>query len=1441
MDDTHVPFARRFASPAGDDLLDPDFMAIWGLQGDGTRRWEELHEHRCVVILGEGKSGKTHEFKQQCKALRQQGKFSFFIPLELLQNSDFVDVITEDEEQELKRWSTETDDEAVFFLDAVDELILREGNLRSAIRKIKNAIGIQAHRARFFISCRPGDWQQELDLPTVASLVVPRARATETIRPPGDDDFFSFVITHERRSAELDDSQEYQSETVKVLALLPLTRTETLEFAKLYRPAQVADFELHLDKKELWHLYQLPSEIMTALEQLVTDGHLGNLEEQLEFGIGQKLRDRPGRPQNTLSEQRAKDGAERIALALFLMKRRSIYREAPHRDMDGVCVADLLTDWSSEEQIELLGKPLFDPSGVGAVRFHHRATQEYLAAKRLNNLRKAGLAIGDLYSLLFAKVGDEKVIIPSMEPVIAWMAIWHSDIQAEVKERNPLLLFRQGLPALLPVGLRATLIRRFVERFAGSKWRGISVGHQELQRVASPELAPVVREVWEQAYKGYDTRELLLELIYLTSMPECADLAYAAAQDSELPVYHRAYAVLGIINSGTGEQKHQIGASIAKGEWPERVVRVVLPELLPEALNVTQFLSLARSLKEVPRTVHGLEYALLQAVKSSAVSDAQRIIIRDDFTEAIVRNPTPASRIYQTHSQYDHFVECVIAACHMTVPKSSESIHDWAWSLAVGFHFGTRRTSIIARKETEELKSLLTSSILHREGFFWACFDLSETLQAPENDWDRFMQTDYDRLLCPFTTADFPWLLHALSPDQTERKRGVAFFALSAFIKSGNNPDLAAQISDLVSDRADLREEFTRAINPPINTPSRRDAQHRKWEEERKAEQQEIIDDWEQWRKDVLADSDFLLGEADREHTLSNLLEFLELVEGSNGTWGHWDSHYVERAFSLEFLNTVRKVLCLYWRQTNVQLYSERPEDSRRYYLQNHSLALAAVKCNAEDPDWAAALTYEEAILAVRISMLEQTGFARFLPQIEATHPRAIEEVISGEVQAQVEILLNGGTAPFIEEVLYHGTTAIQKCAADSLAANRSNIEKAMSNDARNDLKCAFELIGLQGSDDALQDAVNAIKRHLNGETQLTAAGREFWIHILAKLNLESACEIILACTADLSTPELREDAISLFAAIFGRHFMEGKPIFDSLAPGRRLELLQDLVIRAYHTIQPKDDPVHEGGHSPQVRDYATNARSYLLGCLATTTSPRTLSVLYELSERREFIHISDRLKQMATELAAQISEPAAMNATTFREFDQERNYLPYDKPSLLAVMNNRLADFEHHIINDENSTIDTLRKVETETGLRRFISDRLSLNSRGAYTTTQEGVVVAEKRTDIRLYPKGLDQYASIEVKLDDASNKWSGADLKKALVDQLVGRYLNHERCQVGCLLICMREARRWHNPDTNNRMDLTETVTWLQGIADKIKEERPELFISVIGIDYSATANE
>jgi hypothetical protein len=1438
---THIPIERKFSSSSDEKLRDPDYLEMWRSQEHGGERWSDLLKCKCVVVLGEGKCGKTHEFKLQASQLKEQGVFSLFVPLELLQDHEFEDTITHSEESDLERWLNKTEEEGFIFLDAVDELKLRRGALKKAIRKVIEAIRGQSHRVRFFISCRPLDWHEELDLETVFPLTV-TAKKIKPVQTVDGHELFSSVVAKDRNFSTPVKETTDDDELVKVVALLPLARDEILRFAELYAADYAKALETHLDEKELWHLYQLPSEIISGLDQLMSEGRLGDLQEQLLLGISQKLRESSDKKRNSLSEAKAIEGSESVALALFLTKRRSIYFHDSAAISEGVSIGDILSDWSLDDQTELLGKPLFDPTGVGAVRFHHRSTQEFLAARRLQKLREKGLATQDVFNLLFATVGNQEVAIPSMEPLMAWLALWNNDIMAELKKRSPTLLFRQGIPALLSIELRAELLFRFVEKYEGSGWRRIEIGHQELKRVADPELSGAVRQLWDTAYTGHETRGLLVELIYLTPMSDCSDLALLAAIDENLPSHHRTYAVLAVLKVGTAEQKRQIGKSLMDGSWPERLIRSVLFEMVPDVIDLDYFFVLSRSLKELPSTVHGLGYTLMQVVKSDSLSFDQKNLIRNNFTKAIWDGRKNDGRIYKLSSKYDHMVDALIVACWQTKHINSNDLFSWARSLAIAFKFGERRSSIIAREETEKLTSLLFSETALRETFFSASFEIVEEIEGPESDWSRYTGVVYDSPLTPFTEKDTGWLMEAVSPNSCQKRRGAAFYILLRSIGNEQNSKIAVQIADLISDRPDLLEELEKILNPQKVEPKEYELEHQRWEEEQEGREIERIKGWSEWRERVLLDIDLMLGDKHRENTLYNLYKAMKFAEGESDKWANWNSEFLETAFSSEFLERVQLELAQFWRSKDLSLFSERPEDARNSFYDSWLMVLWAVKCDASSPAFAHNLLHDEAVKAVRVSLLELNGFADFLSQLEVYHPKAVEDVFSGEVNRQIAIFIETGAAPIFHDILYRGSELVKRITSIALISDLSNLEAMMKCGNHSDIGYILDIVTSFENGDVRQHIVDHILTIIDKDkVSFTVENREFWFQRLAKLDIDILSERVLAHTRDTSTEEAREDAISLFATVFGQRSIGVTTSFDDLIPARRLDLLQKLVIRAYQTILPKDDRQREGTYTPGVRDDAEQARSYLLETLATTKSPKALFNLYELSSLPEFTHFSDRLKQMATELAKQISEPEPMDASTFRKFDQEQNYLPYNNTSLFVVMNNRLADFEHHLINDEFSTIDTLREVREETKLRRFISSWLNQNSRSAYTITQEAVVVSEKRTDIRLNSSRIDKYASIEAKLDDSSRRWSGSQLKKALIDQLVGQYLNHDRCRAGCLLICMREPRRWQNPDTKQYMDLQTTVHWLQQVANEIMEDRTELLLSVIGIDYSKTANE
>jgi hypothetical protein len=254
--------------------------------------------------------------------------------------------------------------------------------------------------------------------------------------------------------------------------------------------------------------------------------------------------------------------------------------------------------------------------------------------------------------------------------------------------------------------------------------------------------------------------------------------------------------------------------------------------------------------------------------------------------------------------------------------------------------------------------------------------------------------------------------------------------------------------------------------------------------------------------------------------------------------------------------------------------------------------------------------------------------------------------------------------------------------------------------------------------------------------------------------------------------------------------------------------------------------------YTPDLRNNAQDARSFLLETLLNLRLPETLAAIHELAEQPELGHMPDRLGQMAYEIAAQISDMTAHPITAYQALDRDGAFVPFDHKSLFTAMMTKLDTFEHDVLHAEDSPVDALRLLDQETELRRSIAFWLRKADHGVFDFTQEAVVVDENRTDIRLHPRTMPGYATVELKRET----WSVRELEHALSVQLVGQYLQHDNCRAGCLLICQAQAKRWRHPDTNAWMSLQEVVSHLNAIAKDIMAERPELHIGVKGIDYS-----
>lgn len=1423
---------RRFAPTEETQLRDPDYLSYFGDQPDGVKTWPDLLMKSPVVVIGEGRIGKTYEFVSQVEQLRSRNQFAFFVPLERLHDESFDEALEPEDVELFHAWKNAASSTGYFFLDALDELKLREGTLRKALKKLQDAVEPHFGRVNVILSCRPADWKTTVDQHSLKAFCFSRNESRPEVIADPEAAFLS-VVSREEENAKEDTVETkfvgVDRSQVNVVSILPLSKNEVRDFAKLYSPECAEGFCNHLETNDLWHLHRLPAEIMDTLDQLQAGQPLGQLEEQVRFGIQEKLGETEENKRRSLSLDKAVTGAERIALALFLLKRRS-FKTEKNNDPETLDVSDVLTDWQPQEQEELIGKALFDPSGVGAVRFHHRSSQEYLAARRLLHLREQGMPIREFFELLFSNIGGEQVVKPSMAPITAWLSLWLPDVRQQVLDLEPTLLFRQGLPSALPLDLKAEILRTYVKQYSNKERCRTGVDAENLRRIADSNLAPVVRELWAEGYTGHDSREILLDFIYAAPISECADLALVAALDSKIGPVHQIYGAWGVLDGGTDEQKQGLANALLQGHLSERVTRNILPRLVPQHISIDEAFDHIEGMVEIPISVRGLNYTIYQISKNAEVSRSDQISLRSHLADAIWKTRRADCRMYQAHSKKDHYQDGLIAACAASIPTTGENSKHWARAVAIAMHFGERHESIIEKEETKAVWGALGENPELRASFFWACLEMSDKLEGHEDYWPRFIRSiSESRRSIRLDNSDLEWLLPAIESDAPENQRGVAFEAVKYFFDLKNNADLAQSVSQKIQDKPAWCEALHQILNPQPREPDEYELERQARVDERKKQEAKRLDDWVAWRNEVLADPDFLMGGDRRLGVLDSVHMVIRQGVERDDHWGHWDSQLVSRTFSEQFLERYRMELSKFWRETEILLPSERDASDRNAIYNTDLLALTAVKAEAEISGWESRLTHEEATQASRIACLELNGFGSYCIELEGAHPDTVAQVIVQESLAQLDQLNETGRVDMFRDIFYHGTDNMKSAFAAHVAPQLSTTPLNDIQGLRDAIDYAVRIISTHGSDEEKQIVTNALQSGMAGDGDWPSG---FKISLLATLNPEIGCQALLDDTCNLHDSSQRSEAAEIFAFVFGDRHDRRTPNLNSIPVERRVPLLRDLILRACQAVRHDEDVSHDGVYSPGVRDNAQDARSFLFDTLLEVKHATVLSVLHDLAERPEFSHMPDRLRQMSYEIAAQISDDTAYPLAAFQALDRESAFVPFDNRSLLAAIMGRLDAFEHDILHAEDRPIEALRLLKQETDLRSFISNWLRGRDRGMFDITQEAVVVGENRTDLRLHPKDMQGYATVELKRET----WSISEFETGLHDQLVGQYLQHERCQVGCLLICQGVQKQWRNPEGGEMWGLQEVVAHLQTQADDLMSRNPDLHLSVKGIDYS-----
>lgn len=1387
--------------------------------------WAEILQHPRVVVLAEAGSGKTAEMQAQATRLKAEGQSSFFIELERLQRP-LAEILPSEENRALDAWKTEGHSTAWFFLDAVDELKLVQGKLKDALIQFARGIDGHLHRVHCVISCRPSDFRRSVDLAAVRSQL-PFTPGQQIAQPSSDEAFLAPLREREGGGATKEKKLAIGDQP-RTVVLLPLSRDQISTFVRSQGVTDTAALVEEVNRRDAWIFARRPGDLINLIAFWKAKGRLGTRGEQHDANVRAKLTDKPNRPDHgVLSDDQARTGAERLALALALTRTRTIWAEQePGTEWaEGMLnPAAILSEWTPQQRQALLRRALFDPATYGRVRFHHRSVQEYLAAKRLWTLRQTsmGMSAKSLYRLLFAERYSMPLVIPSMQAIAAWLALWDDDVRREMMAREPETLLSMGDSESLPSGERERLLQAFAKLYSAGGWRGLDIHPDGVQQFADPALGRVVRELWDGRPSSPDFTKLLLEIIWRGSIGECSDIAHAVAFDANQPDIHRVIVIRALVACGRTASLHELRDSILREpeKWPDRVVDSVAKELFPDTFSVAQLTTLIQRAPKPKGTGGGFSRAMQQIVETIEPMATIAIELRDALTDLIWHGRYEEQSPPRFRGRFDHIAAALARLCDRQIEgtTSSRPPHALIWACVVANRFGKAEY-----EPTKGLKRHFGSTPTLREMAFWAEFkfisEIPTTISG--NAWRQDYYHRLGSLIEPLTATDRAWLLNALHDPQHREGRSATLHALVFLcISEGRNTGQLDELMAAVRDDAELTNLLRARSTPPEPDPT-----NEKWK--RKARRQELVREgrerqrlaeWAQWKEQLIANPEAAFSAEKLQVTTGNIHNWLESLRDSGYThYNAWNENALQSAFGEDIATRAGKAFQGVWRTHPPTVKSQRLPEEREHILWDWRQGLTGLAAEAATLGWASCLTPDEARIAAAYATLEFNGFPGWLADVTAAHPTAIDDVIGREVATEL-VQADGSSHLQTLQCLGRTATCTKRLLAPHLRASlpawRTTFQE--EDHLRRSAQHLEEVLGILDEVAATQDRTEVAAECLRKLTEpLPALLRLAWLRGLFKFSPREGIQA-LEEALEASPEQNRSDfVVAVIAGLFGFRGL-------SLAFGdnvERADVLRRFVRLACRYVHPAEEQKHEGG--PGVLESPERIREFLLMALLDTPGPETHEVVLDLAKDPLFAHYPDRLLLLERQRAAKEAEPEALRPEHVVTLERRFEAPPNDRDTLFTCMVGRLEDLAHDLAHHDFTDRGPLRAITEEPDMQRTLAWRLENAAKGAYRISREEEVADLKKPDIRLATVRGDQKAAIEVKIAD---KWTLTELENALRNQLVAQYQRHDTCRAGCLLLTYHGRRKiWLQPATRRRLRFAEVIEHLRSLAQSIERER------------------
>lgn len=1373
--------------------------------------WEELLKSKRVLIISEAGAGKTFECRSQLKRLQNEGAPAFFVELAALVNDDLRSLLDIEEEAKFDAWLSSQSDIATFFLDSIDELKLTLGSFERALKRFRKCIGNQLHRVKIVITTRPIKFDEQI---VRSILPVPKTIDAQ----PSEESFANTAMGNSPEKSP--DNGKNTSPDWRLVALMPLSDEQIVKFAQGQGVNDPNKLLEDLRRRNAQEFARRPQDLLELSTDWLEHNRIRTHCEQVQTNIRIKLAPREDRPEPAhLSLDKAVDGASRLALAMLMMRRLTLRhsQEADEVNQEAALnPSKILSDWQPNEIKALLERPLFGFASYGRVRFHHRSVLEFLASERLSTLRERGMSFKALKRTIFADNKNEIIVNPSRRAVAGWLALKEQGVFELLRDNEPYVLLSEGDPESLSLNQRSQALNAFCKRYGPGGWRGLRVPDIQIFRFASQELHSIINKVWQDGVENPDVREVLIDLIGAGRIEACSDIAFDTAQNLNATTTERTVAIHALIELRDGRLK-EIAASVAAADkhWTETIARSVVVNLFPEHMTVEQLCSSLKWIKPEKRSVANLSWQMPRVITSAELDLQALQELRDGLVSLLSHGLKWTKEWPHVVSTYQHLSPLLVATCQ----RGLADVRDEMWFKACAMSLRLYDRDFDDRESSKSLReTLMHLEPEDNELFFWTVDAFNQSIKVNNDAWQRLTWISFHEGPVQLKAErDLTWVCDALSderrdvldremllevaiqlaPDWNERRKHAA--GLKPIVK--DVPSLVCRIDDWQqpSNYQKQQEKWEKKA-----------AARKKQEERRNAKAQAS---WIQFWREVANQPDRAFSTDNSWNTAWNLWRAMK-NDGDGSRNEGWNRRFIEKHFSVDTADRLRRTLMRVWRDDLLSLPSERTEEERNVGLVRWQLGLAAIYAEAEDLSWAKKINSDEAKLAARFALVELNGFPNWMSALVDAHADSVDEILGNELtwelsmnpspQGYSRLLQDVCNATedvvqlFLPRLRTWFDTAGDKCELHEhlpgLIERVRKVSRAFLEHGReSDLKMLRDL-SVQRLEQTLPDALRLI-----------------WLSNLIRIDPHEGVKRLhqeLSCVQ----PAEQSKAVSWLACIFGGR-QDTIDLKDTrFTPQSLLKLMRI----AYRHVRIQDDAHHEGSYTPDTRDDAEQARNNIVTALFDAKGESGLSAKLEMARDPLCAHFKDRILAVAQEKWAEELDTEVFNEAQAVALDRFGESPVLTNRVMYAVLKDRLSDLNELLLQDI-SPREAWAGISDERVMRREIARELLHAANHIYTVDQEAVTADEKETDIRLRSTASNNEAVIELKLAD---RRTARDLRDTIENQLVKKYMASDSCKSGALLITLKEDRGWKHPDNGKSINVEGLMKLLHQEAERVQ---------------------